>query len=200
LLATKEHDMIRRSLPRLILPTFAAAPAATIVALVFVFVVAVAPAPAANIKNFIEAARHTPVVYVGIVRDVKQLSRDKFAITAQARVQLKVVGRGGDAPAVGGFRYLTFDDEMLPMDGPPEYVLRPGMWVLVFADTFDSSYAPNYLRNGDRAELQGLIEKFADSAVAMTAENLAFNEITATQRDEQVALYRRLLEQLKALP
>jgi hypothetical protein len=160
------------------------------------------PMYAVNIMSFIESARCTPVVYVGAVREVKENGRDKFKIWDHARIDVKVVGRGGDnaPPQVGSFFYPSYDAKTPHWEGGPEYVLHPGTWVLVFSRQFDDPDQPSYLRSGTREELTKLIRTFADEAAAMDDEQLKFNMISAAQRDQQIELYRHMLEQLTALP
>jgi len=162
----------------------------------------VGPARGVNIMSFIEGARYTPVVYVGAVREVKETGRDKFKIWDHARIDVKVIGRGGDnaPPEVAGFFYPSYDAKTPHWEGGPEYVLRPGMWVLVFSRQFDDPDQPSYLRSGTRQELTKLIQSFADEAAAMGDEQLKNNMISAARRDEQVELYRKMLEKLAALP
>lgn len=170
----------------------------TVLTLLLVFMLApVGNLSAANIKSFIESVRRAPVVYVGVVREVTQVGRDKFAITARATIEIVTVARGADTPAhTASFPYLSYDEKTPMMDGPPQYVLQPGTWVLVFADTLDST--PRYLRQGDRAEVARVIAQLSEALDAMTSDKLAFNEITEADRTAQRALYRRLIQSLPA--
>jgi hypothetical protein len=160
------------------------------------------PTRAVNIMSFIENARCTPVVYVGIVREVQETGRDKFSIREHARVDVKVAGRGGGdaATEVAGFPYSSYDAKIPPLPGGPEYVLRPGMWVLVFSQQFDDSGQPSYLSSGTREEVTKLIQTLANDVAAMGDDQLKFNMISAAQRDQQILLYRHMLEKLAALP
>jgi len=73
-------------------------------------IVAATQLRAANMRNFIEAVRRkAAVVYVGSVREVHELSRNKFDIKARAVVTVSAIARG------------------------------PGAMVLVFADSFESN-------------------------------------------------------------
>jgi hypothetical protein len=162
----------------------------------------VGPTHAVNIMSFIERARCTPVVYVGIVREVKETGRDNFKIWDHARIDVKVIGRGGDntQPQIASFFYPSYDAKTPHWEGGPEYVLHPGVWVLVFNRQFDDPDQPGYLRSGTREELTQLIQTFANDAAAMGDEQLKFNMISAAQRDQQIMLYRHMLEKLAALP
>jgi len=157
-------------------------------------------ATAANIKNFIEAARCTPVVYAGVVRGVTIVSSNNITATARAEVDVKAVGRGGEPPASGaGFMYYTYADNVPPMDGPPQHALRPGMWVLVFVHGYDGEDGVSYLREGTREEVATLVHTFAESTPNLVDDKLAFNEISAAERDTQAAMYRLLAERLDAV-
>jgi hypothetical protein len=161
------------------------------------------PVLAVNMMSFIESARSTPIVYIGTVGHVEETGRNDFFVQMHADIDVKVIGRGGgDAPPqVASFPYPSYDAKTGPAAGGPEYVLRPGMWVLVFSrHQFDDTEQPNYLRSGTRNEVMKLIQDFGTRAVAMDDEDLKSNMISPAQRDEQVALYRELLEKLNAVP
>src|SRR5947208_14995242 len=99
---------------------------------------------AANIRSFIEAVRRkAPVVYVGSVKEVHLLTRTKFDIKARAVVDVLAVVRGpGMNPREATIEYSSFDDKTPMLEGGPQYQLRPGVKVVVFANSFASPIPP----------------------------------------------------------
>src|SRR6266446_9899388 len=102
---------------------------------------------AANMRSFIEAVRRTAsVVYVGSVKEVRLLTRTKFDIKARALVDVLAVVRGpGTNPREATIEYSSFDDKTPMLEGGPQYQLRPGIKVVVFANSFASTIPPGYL-------------------------------------------------------
>ena len=111
-------------------------------------------------RSFIESVRRkAPVVYVGFVKEVHVLQGTKFDTKAKAVVNVNAVTRtpGRDSHQV------TIDcsgyDERTPMlEGGPQYQLRPGDSVIVFANSFDASIPPGYLVKGSGQELLQRVE------------------------------------------
>src|SRR5437016_13098281 len=120
---------------------------------------------AANMRSFIEGVRRkAPVVYVGSVREVRQLARTKFDIKAQALVDVLAVMRSpGTNPREATIEYSSYDDKTPMLEGGPQYQLRPGAKLVVFANSFASSIPPGYLIQGSREELLQRVETLRDA-------------------------------------
>src|SRR5213080_394468 len=101
----------------------------------------------ANMRSFIESVpRKAPVVYVGSVKEVRVLQRTKFDIKAQAVVDIKAVMRTpGSNPQQATIEYSSYDDKTPMLEGGPQYQLRPGGKVVIFANSFVSAIPPGYL-------------------------------------------------------
>ncbi len=153
---------------------------------------------AANVRDSIESKRRdAPVVYVGVVRDVHLLRRTKYYIQAQANISISTVARGTiTTPTEATFRYSTYDDKMPGVAGGPSYVLRPGLTVLVFADSFEDAEL-RYLWQGDKAEILRFVEYLQSRLAQMSADQLAFQEVTSEGRETQLALYEKLRTYLR---
>src|SRR6266478_7070311 len=110
---------------------------------------------AANMRTFIEAVRRTAtVVYVGSVKEMHLLTRAKFDIKARALVDvLAIVRSPGTNPREATVEYSSFDDKTPMLEAGPQYQLRPGIKVVVFANSFASQIPPRYLLHGSREEL-----------------------------------------------
>src|SRR5215813_4508606 len=108
----------------------------------------------ANMRSFVESVRRkAPVVYVGSVKEVRMLQRTKFDIGAKAVVDIKAVMRtAGSNPQQATIEYSSYDDKTPMLEGGPQYQLKPGASVLVFANSFDARVPPGYLVQGDRQE------------------------------------------------
>ena len=156
--------------------------------------------PGANMRSFIESVRRkAPVVYVGYVKDVRVLQRTKFDIRAKAVVDLRAVTRSpGNNPQQATIKYSSYDDKTPMMEGGPQYQLRPGVSVIVFANSFDASIPPGYLVQGTRQELLQRVEALRDALGKMTPEQLKVNEITDDDRRVQMSLYEQLSASLHA--
>src|SRR5213595_1440190 len=111
----------------------------------------------ANMRSFIESVRRkAPVVYVGSVKEVRVLQRTKFDINAKAFVHIKAVMRtAGSNPQQAIIEYSSFDDKTPMLEGGPQHQLRPGASVIIFADSFDASIPPGYLRARQPPETAG---------------------------------------------
>src|SRR5881397_3098156 len=90
---------------------------------------------AANMRSFIEAVRRkAPVVYVGSVREVHLLTRTKFDIKARAVVSVSAVARcPSTKPSEATVEYSSYDDKTPMLAGGPQYQLKPGEKVVIFA-------------------------------------------------------------------
>ena len=155
----------------------------------------------ANMRNFIESVRRKAlVVYVGSVKEVRLLQRTKFDIKAKAVVAIKATIRApGTAPPQATIEYSSFDEKTPMLEGGPQYQLRPGATVIIFANSFEGSIPPGYLLQGSREELLQRIEALRDALRQMSAEQLQVNEITEQDRDVQLSLYDKLIAYLRAL-
>src|SRR5882762_10769340 len=148
----------------------------------------------ANMRSFIESVRRkAPVVYVGSVKEVRLLQRTKFDIKAKAVVDIKSVMRTpGANPPQASIEYSSFDEKTPMLEGGPQYQLRPGVSVIIFANSFEASIPPGYLLQGSREELLQRIEALRDALREMSADHLKANEITEQDRDVQLRLYDKL--------
>ena len=110
---------------------------------------------AANMRTFIEGVRRKArVVYVGSVRKVDLLARTKFDIKARAVVDVLAVMRSpGTNPREASIEYSSYDDKTPILEGGPQYQLRSGVKLVVFANSFASSIRPGYLLQGNSKEL-----------------------------------------------
>jgi hypothetical protein len=154
----------------------------------------------ANMRSFIEAVRRkAPVVYVGSVKEVRLLQRTKFDIKAKAVVDIKTVMRTpGSNPQQATIEYSSYDDKTPMMEGGPQYQLRPGVSVILFANSFDASIPPGYLAQGSRQELLQRVEALRDALTKMSLDQLKVNEITQDDRRVQMSLYEKLSAFLRA--
>src|SRR5437660_8628452 len=109
----------------------------------------------ANMRNFIESVRRKAlVVYVGSVKEVRVLQRTKFDIKAKAAVDIKAVMRTpGGNPQQATIEYSSYDEKTPMLEGGPQYQLRPGDTVIIFASSFQASIPPGYLLQGNREKL-----------------------------------------------
>ena len=150
---------------------------------------------AANMRSFIEAVRRkAPVVYVGSVKEVQQLERMKFDIKARALVDVSAVMRSpGTNPREATIEYSSYDDKTPMLEGGPQYQLRPGVKVVVFANSFASTIPPGYLIQGSREELLKRVEALRDALGKMSPDQLKVHEINEEDRHVQLALVRQAL-------
>jgi hypothetical protein len=154
---------------------------------------------AANMRSFIEAVRRkAPVVYVGFVREVQLLTRTRFDIKARAVVSVSAVVRGpATKPPEAIVEYSSFDDKTPMLEGGPQYQLRPGVRVVIFANSFASTVPPGYLLQGKREELVRRVEALRDILSRMSPDQLKLNEINEEDRHIQLALYEKLCTYLR---
>lgn len=154
----------------------------------------------ANMRNFIESVRRKAlVVYVGSVKEVRLLQRTKFDIKAKAVVAINAVMRTpGTSPPQATIEYSSFDEKTPMLEGGPQYQLRPGATVIIFANSFEANIPPGYLLQGSGEELLQRIEALRDALRQMSAAQLKVNEITEQDRDVQLSLYDRLTAHLRA--
>ena len=148
----------------------------------------------ANMRSFIESVRRkAPVVYVGSVKEVRMLQRTKFDIKTKAVVDIKAVARTpGNNPQQATIEYSSYDDKTPMLEGGPQYQLRPGISVIVFADSFDAKIPPGYLVQGTRQELLQRVDALRDALSKMSPDQLKVNEITEDDRRVQMSLYEKL--------
>jgi hypothetical protein len=149
---------------------------------------------AANVRSFIEAVRRrASVVYTGSVKEVRSLTRTKFDIKARALVSVLAVVRGPSTnPREATIEYSSFDDRTPMLAGGPQYQLRPGVKVVIFANSFESTIPPGYLLQGSREELLQRVEALRDSLKQMSPDQLRSNEINEEDRYIQLELYEKL--------
>ena len=149
---------------------------------------------AANMRSFIEGVRRrAPVVYVGSVKEVRQLARTKFDIKARALVDVLVVMRSpGTNPREASIEYSSYDDKTPMLEGGPQYQLPPGVKVVVFANSFASTIPPGYLLQGTRDELLKRVESLRNALSEMSPAQLKLHEINEEDRRIQLALYDKL--------
>jgi len=154
----------------------------------------------ANMRSFIESVRRkAPVVYVGSVKEVRELQRTKFDIKAKAFVDIKAVIRTpGCNPQQATIEYSSYDEKTPMLAGGPQYQLQPGVSVIIFANSFDASIPPGYLVQGSRQELLKRVEELRDTLSKMSPDQLKVNEITEDDRRVQLSLYERLSASLRA--
>src|ERR1043166_8032654 len=154
----------------------------------------------ANMRSFIESVRRkAPVVYLGSVKEVRALQRTKFDIKAKAVVDIKAVMRTpGNNPQQATIEYSSYDEKTPMLEGGPQYQLRRGVSVIVFANSFDASIPPGYLVQGNRQELLQRVDALRDSLAKMSSDQLKVNEITEDDRRVQMSLYEKLSAYLRA--
>jgi hypothetical protein len=149
---------------------------------------------AANMRSFIEAVRRkAAVVYVGSVKEVQLLTRTKFDIKARAVVNVSAVMRSpGTNPREASIEYSSYDDKTPMLEGGPQYQLRPGVTVVVFANSFANTIPPGYLIQGRREELLHRVDALRNALSQMSSDQLKVNEINEEERHIQLALYDKL--------
>lgn len=154
----------------------------------------------ANMRSFVESVRRkAPVVYVGSVQEVRELQRTKFDIKTKAIVDIKAVIRTpGTNPRQATLEYSSYDEKTPMLEGGPQYQLRPGISVIVFADSFDARIPPGYLVQGSRQELLQRVDALRDALSKMSPDQLKMNEITEDDRRIQISLYKKLSASLRA--
>ena len=154
---------------------------------------------AANMRSFVEAVRRkAAVVYVGSVKEVQLLTRTKFDIKARAVVDVSTVMRGpGTNPREATIEYSSFDDKTPMLEGGPQYQLRPGIKVVIFANSFTSTIPPGYLMQGSREELLQRVVALRDALSEMSPDQLRVHEINEEDRRVQLELYEKLSAYLR---
>jgi hypothetical protein len=154
---------------------------------------------AANMRGFIEAVRRkAAVVYVGSVKEVQLLERTKFDIKARAVVNvLGVVRSPGTNPREATLEYSSFDEKTPMLEGGPQYQLKPGVKVVIFATSFASTIPPGYLLQGSREELLERVMALRDALTRMSPDQLKVNEIDQEDRRVQLELYEKLSTYLR---
>jgi hypothetical protein len=154
---------------------------------------------AANMRSFVEAVRRkAAVVYVGSVKEVQLLTRTKFDIKARALVNvLGVVRSPGTNLREATLEYSSFDEKTPMLDGGPQYQLKPGVKVVIFATSFASSIPPGYLLQGSREELLERVMALRGALSRMSPDQLKVNEINEEDRRVQLELYEKLSAYLR---
>jgi hypothetical protein len=124
---------------------------------------------------------------------VRVLQRTKFDIKAKALVDIKAVMRTpGSNPRQTSIEYSSYDDKTPMLEGGPQYQLRPGVSVIVFANSFDASIPLGYLMQGSRQELLQRVKALRDALGKMSPDQLKVNEIMEDDRRVQMNLYEKL--------
>jgi hypothetical protein len=154
---------------------------------------------AANMRSFIEGVRRkATVVYVGSVKQVQVLKRTKFDIKARAVVDVLSVVRGAvTKPSEATIEYSSYDDKTPMLEGGPQYQLRPGVQVVIFANSYASTIPPGYLLQGSREELLQRVTALRDSLRQMSPDQLKVNEISEADRRIQLELYEKVSADLR---
>ena len=148
----------------------------------------------ANMRSLIESVRRKAlVVYVGSVKQMRVLQRTKFDIKAKAVVDIKAVMRTpGPNPQQATIEYSSYDEKTPMLEGGPQYRLRPGVSVIVFANSFDARIPPGHLVQGSSQELLQRVEALRNALSRMLPDQLKTNEITEEDRRVQMSLYEKL--------
>lgn len=151
-------------------------------------------------RSFIEAVRRkAPVIYVGSVKQVRQLARTKFDIKAHALIDVAAVMRSpGTNPRDATLEYSSYDEKTPMLEGGPQYQLRPGAGVVVFANSFTSAIPPGYLIQGSRGELLQRVTSLRNTLSHMSSDQLRANEINEDDRRIQLELYEKLCVYLRS--
>jgi hypothetical protein len=154
---------------------------------------------AANMRSFIEGVRRkAPIVYVGSVKKVDLLGRTKFDLKARAVVEVLAVMRSPTTnPRDATIEYSSYDDKTPMLEGGPQYQLRPGIKLIVFANSFTSNIPPGYLLQGRREELLQRVEALQNALSKMSPDQLKVHEISEEDRRIQLALYDKLSAYLR---
>ena len=155
---------------------------------------------AANMRSFIEVVRRkAAVVYVGSVKEVQLITRTKFDIKARALVDVFAVVRSpGTKPREATLEYSSYDEKTPMLEGGPQYQLRPGVKVVIFANSFASTIPPGYLLQGSREELLQRVVALRDALSHMSPDQLRVHEIDDGDRRIQLELYEKLCAYLRA--
>jgi hypothetical protein len=153
----------------------------------------------ADMRSFVEfVRRRAPVAYVGSVKEVRVLQRTKFDIKAKAVVDVKEVTRtSGRDSQQATIEYSSYDEKTPILEGAPQYQLRPGVSVLIFANSFDGRIPPENLVHGDRQELLQRVDALRDALSRMSPDQVKVNEITENDRRVQISLYEKLSGSLR---
>ena len=127
------------------------------------------------------------------------LQGTKFDIKAKVVVDVKAVirtpGRNSQQATI---EYSSYDEKTPMLEGGPQYQLRPGDSVIVFANSFDASIPPGYLVKGSGQELLQRVEALRVALSKMSPDQLKVNEITEDDRRVQINLYNNVSAQLGA--
>jgi len=83
------------------------------------------------------------------------------------------------------------------LESGPQYQLRPGVKVVIFANSFASTIPPGYLLQGSREELLQRVVALRDALSQMSPDQLKVNEINEEDRRIQLELYEKLCAYLR---
>src|SRR5207253_5347385 len=113
-------------------------------------------------------------------------------------VRVSALARGPSTkPSEAIVEYSSYDDKTPMLAGGPQYQLKPGERVVIFADSFRSTVPPGYLLQGKREELLQRVETLRDSLSKMSSDQLKLHEINEEDRQIQLALYEKLCTYLR---
>jgi hypothetical protein len=128
-----------------------------------------------------------------LVKEVHVLQQTKFDIKAQAIVDIKAVARTqGSNPQQATIEYSSYDDKTPMLAGGTQCQLRPGVLVIVFANSFKAGIPSGYLVQGSRQDLLQRVGALRDPLSKMSPDQLKMNEITEEDRLVQMSLYAKL--------
>jgi len=167
-----------------------------------------APSPSAassdDAPRHLEALRlRAAAVYVGTVGAIRRLgSLDGLDGETQGRmeaaVQVAKVLRGAAPPSTD--LALRFDSRAPDPEGDGYYTLAPGEAVLVFADQLAEPAYPLEMLHGPSASMAADVKELRDALLAMDADAMRLNGVTAATRVSQVRLYDQALAAIAQLP
>jgi hypothetical protein len=100
-------------------------------------------------------------------------------------------------PGEASLEYSSYDDKTPMLEGGPQYQLKPGLKVVVFANSFASTIPPGYLIQGSREELLMRVDALRDALIHMSPDQLKINEINEEDRRIQLAFYEKLSAYLR---
>src|SRR5690242_12124477 len=104
----------------------------------------------------------------------------------------------GTSPRHATLEYSSYDQNTPMLEGGPQYEVRRGAGVVVFANSFTSAIPPGYLIQGSRGELLQRVTALRDALTHMSSDQLRINEINESDRRVQLELYEKLCAYLRS--
>jgi len=98
----------------------------------------------------------------------------------------------GGKPREATLDYSSFDDKTPRLEGGPQFQIKPGDKVVIFANSFASNIPPGYIIQGNREELLQRVTALRDNLSRMSVDQLRINEIDEGDRRVQLELYDKL--------